>query len=70
MVLPAEERRAMRPSGRECEAWVRANLIAPSARVDARYCSVACRMKAARERIRNENGLQSPDTVPPRKCYG
>jgi hypothetical protein len=46
--LPADERRLMRPIGRECQAPGCGNVIAPTARVDARYCSTACRVRASR----------------------
>src|SRR6516225_10112724 len=56
---------AMRPLGRECEARGCTNLIAPTARVDARYCSDACRVEAHRSRNRYKNDSQLPDTDPP-----
>src|SRR6516165_1939944 len=56
---------SMRPLGRECEARGCSNVITPTSRADARFCSVASRMQAARERSRNEIDLHAPDTVPP-----
>lgn len=61
MDLPAEARKAMIPSGRECEAPGCSNVIAPTARADARYCSTACRTRASRYK----NDAQLPDTAPP-----
>ena len=65
MALPAEERRELRPLGRECEARGCTNLIAPSARADARYRSDACRKKARRDAKRHEIDCHALDTVPP-----
>jgi hypothetical protein len=65
MLLPAEERRAMKPIGRPCEAPGCPNIVAPTVRADTRYCSQACRQKALRERSRNEKGAELPDTAPP-----
>jgi hypothetical protein len=65
MALAAEERRAMRPLGRECEARGCTNLIAPTARADARYCSKACREKVRRDAKRHEIDRHSLDAAPP-----
>ena len=51
--------------GRECEARGCTNLIAPTARVDARYCSAACRKRASRSLKCDKIDVQPPDTVPP-----
>src|SRR6516225_5356824 len=48
------------PTARGCT-----NLIAPTARVDARYCSDACRVEAHRSRNSYKNDSQLPDTDPP-----
>jgi hypothetical protein len=48
MKLPAEERHALRPSGRPCCAPGCEKVMAPSARADALYCSKACRERARR----------------------
>lgn len=54
LVLPAEERRDMKPSARACEAPGCSNVLAASARVDARYCSTACKKRALRERLKGD----------------
>ena len=57
MDLPAEERHALQPIGRACAAAGCDNVIAPSARADALYCSVACKQKSHRGlNSRNKNG--------------
>ena len=48
------------PTARGCT-----NLIAPTARVDARYCSDACRKKARRALSPDKNDVLAPDTGPP-----
>jgi hypothetical protein len=69
LALPAEERHALRPGGRLCLAPGCSNVIAPTARADARYCSTACRVRARREGqgavSRNEIGCRPPDIGPP-----
>lgn len=58
--LPAEERRAMKPSfvGRLCEGPGCENFIPRTARADARYCSQACQQKAKRRRNDRDNPAQ------------
>jgi hypothetical protein len=69
MKLPAVERYAMQPNGRECQAPGCQNVIAPTARADAVYCSDACRKRARRETkdalSPDKNGAQHPDIGPP-----
>jgi hypothetical protein len=48
LTLPAEERHAMQPGGRACLAPDCGNVLAATARVDARYCSKACARRAGR----------------------
>ena len=55
LALPAEERRALKPNGRQCEAPDCTNILAATARIDARYCSHACRERAHRDKSRHEN---------------
>jgi hypothetical protein len=59
--LPADERRAMRPIGRECQAAGCGNVIAATARADARYCSTACRVRASRAADVTANSGNRPD---------
>jgi hypothetical protein len=48
LALPAEERRQMKPQGRPCAAPGCTSVIAAIARLDAKYCSEACRQRAFR----------------------
>jgi len=62
MALPAEERRSQpKPSGRPCERPGCDQRLSMRARADARYCSVACRKAASRDKTASE----LPDTAPP-----
>ena len=65
MDLPAEERHALKPSGRECAAPDCNNIIAATARVDAVYCSKACRERVRRANSRHENEVAALDTPLP-----
>jgi hypothetical protein len=51
LALPAEERRHMKPAGRPCEAPGCTNVLAPTARLDAKFCSEACRQRANRKPV-------------------
>jgi hypothetical protein len=61
MELPSETRHEMVPAGRACEAPGCTNVIAGTARADARYCSTACRKRASRDK----NDDMVPDIPPP-----
>jgi hypothetical protein len=62
MGLPAEERRDQpKKAGRQCQGPGCGQRLSIHARADARYCSVACRKAASRDKT--ASGL--PDTAPP-----
>jgi hypothetical protein len=65
LALPAEERRQMKPAARQCQAPGCNNVIAGTARADARYCSDACRQRARYDAIREKNDANLPDIGPP-----
>jgi hypothetical protein len=62
MELPAEERREQpKKAGRQCQGPGCGERLSIHARADARYCSVACRKAASRDKT--ASGL--PNTAPP-----
>jgi len=63
--IPAETRRQMQPAGRQCEAPDCTNVISGTARIDARYCSKACRERARYEAKRQKNDCAEPDIGAP-----
>ena len=60
-----DKRAGMGVHGVACRGAAGVNVIAPTARADARYCSAACRKQASRMLKCDKIDVQAPDTGPP-----